>query len=106
MNTWTLAGEFVTLRPLREADAELTLSWRLSARAALLNPGAQTVEDQAAWIRGRPDSEFNFVIELADGRPVGMLSLINVDRSNLHAESARFLIGHEDAVKGVPVAVE
>ena len=28
--------EFVTLRPLREADAELTLGWRLSDRAARL----------------------------------------------------------------------
>ena len=46
------------------------------------------------------------MIELADGRPVGMLSLVNVDRHNLHAESARFLIGDEAAVKGVPAAVE
>ena len=35
-----------------------------------------------------------------------MLSLIGIDRVNAHAESARFLIGEEDAVKGIPVAVE
>src|SRR3954471_1784218 len=106
MSTETLAGEFVTLRPLREADAELTLGWRLSDRAALLNPGARTVEEQAGWIRARPAGEFNFMIELTAGRPVGMLSLVNVDRHNLHAESARFLIGDEEGVKGVPAAVE
>jgi len=102
----TLNGEFVALRPLEEADAEITLSWRRSQRASLLNRGADTVAEQAAWIRSRPASERNFVIELPDGRPVGMLSLVGIDEENRHAESARFLIGDEDAVKGVPAAVE
>ena len=101
-----LRGEFVNLRPLKVADSELTLRWRTAARARLLNVGARTVEQQAAWIAGRPDSEHNFVIELTDGRPVGMLSLIGVDRVNRHAETGRFLIGDEDAVRGVPAAVE
>ena len=57
-----LRGEFVHLRPLGEHDAERTLRWRLGARAALLNRGAETVEQQAAWIRSRPASERNFVI--------------------------------------------
>lgn len=102
----TLEGEFVTLRPLRVEDAELTLRWRQSARAGLLNEGAQTVEQQAAWIASRGDSERNFVIELADGQPVGMLSLIAIDRVHARAESARFLIAEEEAVRGVPAAVE
>lgn len=102
----TLEGEFVTLRPLRVEDAELTLRWRQSARAGLLNDGAATVEQQAAWIASRGDSERNFVIELADGRPVGMLSLIAIDRVHARAESARFLIAEEEAVRGVPAAVE
>jgi RimJ/RimL family protein N-acetyltransferase len=101
-----LRGEFVSLRPLHEADAGMTLAWRSGDRAGLLNRGAETEADQQAWIRSRPDSEHNFVIELADGRPVGMLSLIGVDTVNRHAESARFLIGDEDAVRGVPAAVE
>jgi RimJ/RimL family protein N-acetyltransferase len=101
-----LRGEFVSLRPLSEEDAAITLAWRLGERAVLLNRGAATEQEQAAWIRTRPSSEHNFVIELADGRPVGMLSLIGVDRQNRHAESARFLIGDEDAVRGVPAAVE
>jgi RimJ/RimL family protein N-acetyltransferase len=101
-----LRGEFVSLRPLREDDAETTLAWRLSDRAGLLNRGAETAGAQADWIGSRPESERNFVIELGDGRPVGMLSLIGVDQVNGHAESARFLIGDEDAVRGVPAAVE
>jgi diamine N-acetyltransferase len=101
-----MRGEFVTLRPLCAEDAEITLRWRQGARGGLMNRGAETVDEQAAWIRSRPDSERNFMIELADGRPVGMLSLIAIDAANSHAESARFLLGDEEAVRGVPAAVE
>jgi diamine N-acetyltransferase len=101
-----LTGEFVTLRPLAVGDAELTLGWRRAARARFLNDGAQTVEEQAGWIAGRPDSEFNYVIELADGRPVGMVSLTAIDQVNRHGEPGRFLIGDEAAVRGIPAAVE
>jgi diamine N-acetyltransferase len=101
-----LRGDFVTLRPLEVADAELTFRWRTAQRARFLNAGARTVEEQAAWIAARPDSEFNFVIELADGRPVGMLSLTGIDPVHRRGEPGRFLIGDEAAVQGVPAAVE
>ncbi len=101
-----LRGEFVSLRPLCVEDAAVTLAWRLGDRAGLLNGGAATLEEQESWIGTRPATERNFVIELADGRPVGMLSLVGIDLQNSHAESARFLIGDEDAVRGVPAAVE
>ena len=96
----------MTLRSLGIEDAALTLRWRQADRAEFLNQGATTVAAQAAWIESRPDSEENFVIELVDGTPVGMLSLIDIDTANGHAESARFLIGEEEAVRGVPAAVE
>jgi RimJ/RimL family protein N-acetyltransferase len=101
-----LHGKFLALRPLRVEDAELTLRWRLDERASLLNRGAVTVADQAVWIASRPTAELNFVIELASGASVGMLSLINIDRINRRAEPARFLIGEPDFVRGLPVAVE
>jgi RimJ/RimL family protein N-acetyltransferase len=101
-----LRGEHVDLRPLTRDDAALTLAWRQSARARLLNAGAQTVEEQAAWIASRPSSEYNYLIALKDGRPVGMLSLIGIHPVNRHAETARFLIGDEAAVHGIPAAVE
>ncbi|WP_448614100.1 GNAT family N-acetyltransferase [Modestobacter sp. URMC 112] len=106
VDDWVLRGEFVTLRPLRVTDAELTLGWRRAQRARFLNAGAETVEQQAGWIAARPADEHNFVIELADARPVGMVSLIGVDPVNRHGEPARFLIGDEAAVQGVPAAVE
>jgi RimJ/RimL family protein N-acetyltransferase len=101
-----LRGQFVALRLLRVEDAELTLRWRLGDRASLLNRGAATVAEQAGWIAARPTSELNFVIELASGEPVGMLSLLDIDRINRRAEPARFLIGEPGSVRGLPVAVE
>ncbi len=72
----------------------------------MLNRGAATVDDQRAWIATRPDSELNFIIALASGRPVGMLSLVAIDTVNRRAEPARFLIGEPEAVRGIPAAVE
>ena len=102
----TLEGEFVTLRPLAVDDAALTLAWRQGGRAANLNATTHGVEQQENWIASRPASEYNFIIELKDGRPVGMVSLTGIDTTHRHAEPGRFLIGDEEAVRGVPAAVE
>ena len=101
-----LKGEFVNLRPLQLHDTELTFRWRHAQRAKFLNAGAATVAQQAAWIAGCPASDYNFIIELKNGHPVGMLSLIDIDATNRRGEPGRFLIGDEKAAKGVPVAVE
>jgi RimJ/RimL family protein N-acetyltransferase len=107
LQSTVLGGDFVDLRPLTVADAELTLAWRRGQRARLLNAGSATVEQQAQWIAGRPDTEYNYVIELATSRhPIGMLSLIDVDLVHRRGETARFLIGDEAAAQGVPAAVE
>jgi len=106
MSSEVLQGEFVNLRRLQVADAELTYNWRHAQRAKYLNLGAASVEVQAKWIASRPAAEHNFVVELKTGRPVGMLSLLEVDMANRHGEPGRFLIGDEDAAKGIPVAVE
>jgi RimJ/RimL family protein N-acetyltransferase len=101
-----LSGEFVILRPLAVEDAALTHQWRLSDRARHLNGAADSVEAQARWIAARPAGEFNYVIQLRGGAPIGMLSLVNIDMDNRRAESARFLIGDEAAARGAPAAVE
>ena len=106
MPAMTIQGEFVDLRPLVPDDAMLTLRWRQAERAANLNSGARSVEQQAAWIGGRPESEYNFVICLKDGRDVGMVSLVGINAVSRHAEPGRFLIGEAEAVRGIPAAVE
>jgi len=105
-NNVILEGMFVTLRSITVNDAEITFKWRQSDRASLLNQGAGDVEQQKNWISSRPSSEYNFIIELKSGAPLGMLSLVDIDNFSKHAETARFLIGEEDAAKGVPAAVE
>jgi RimJ/RimL family protein N-acetyltransferase len=99
-------GEFVNLRPLIVADASLTLTWRQSPRAKFLSLGAGTLEEQEAWIGERPASEYNFIIELKNGLPIGMLSVTGIHPLNRHAEPGRFLIGEEEAVRGIPAAIE
>jgi diamine N-acetyltransferase len=94
-DTVKLDGEFVALRLMRVDDAALTFPGARRARARLLNAGAATVEQQAAWIASRPGSEYNFIIELKDGRAIGMLSLVGINKVNRHAETGRFLIGDE-----------
>jgi RimJ/RimL family protein N-acetyltransferase len=104
-----LTGKYVTLRPLIPDDAALTQAWRTGGRAFLLNRGAQTVEEQARWIASRPFDparEMNWIQELPDGTPVGMLSLEDIDLTHKRAQPAHFLIGEEAAVKGKPVAFE
>jgi RimJ/RimL family protein N-acetyltransferase len=102
----TLEGRYVNLRPLQVEDAELTFGWRQSARAILLNQGAQTVEQQARWISGRAASEYNFIIETKSHRPIGMLSLSGIDAVNRVGEPGRFLIGDEEGAQGLPAAAE
>lgn len=101
-----LAGRYVRLRPISRDDAAMTLAWRLSERAIYLNRGATTISDQLDWIESRPPNEVNFIIELREGRAVGMVSLIGIDLANRRGEPARFLIGEPNAVRGVPAAVE
>lgn len=101
-----ISGEFIELRKLKAGDAEITMKWRNSARASMLNKASSSLEEQIAWIARRPDSEQNYIIQTRKGLPVGMLSLINIDLEHLRAESGRFLIGDEEAVKGIPAAVE
>ena len=101
-----MPGEFVNLRPLLVADAELTYTWRSAQRAKFMNLGPINNELQAQWIASRPLSEHNFIIELKSGLAVGMVSLTGIDMTNRRGEPGRFLIGDEDAAKGMPVAVE
>lgn len=102
----TIFGEFINLRALGVEDAEITLGWRNVDRARHLNAVNSSLVEQKKWIENRPRSELNFIIEMKDSRPIGMLSLVGIDLVNKHAESGRFLIGDEEAAKGIPAAVE
>jgi len=101
-----IVGEYVNLRPIMVEDAALTLAWRKAERARNLNLVNSSLSEQEDWIRRRPASELNFIIETKNSIPIGMLSLVGIDLVNKHAESGRFLIGDDEAAKGIPAAVE
>jgi RimJ/RimL family protein N-acetyltransferase len=101
-----LTGKLVTLRPLVIEDAAITLRWRLSKRARFLQRGAQTEEEQRAWIASQDRTgELNFIIEFK-GEPVGMTALHEISQQNRSAIMGRLLIGEEEKVGSAPVFFE
>lgn len=101
-----MRGQWCSLRPLVDSDAQLTFNWRHLERAALLSAPPIDLEDQRAWIRSRPSSEENYVICLSDGLPVGTIAITEINPYHQSAQTSRFLIGEEDAVTGRPIAIE
>ena len=76
-------GKITRLRPITIDDAEITLKWRLSERAKLLQRGAKTIDEQRTWIASKlKTGELNFIIECKD-KPVGMIALHNHTTSYL-----------------------
>lgn len=101
-----LTGKITTLRPITIDDAEITLKWRLSNRAKMLQRGAQTIEEQASWIANKLNTdELNFIIEYKN-RPVGMIALHDINSTHKSAQMGRLLIGEEEWVDKAPVAFE
>jgi RimJ/RimL family protein N-acetyltransferase len=102
-----IEGSFVRLRPLNDDDADRTFKWRNLERAKFLGGVPESLDAQKSWIKSRPNNEINFIIELKhNSMAIGMLSLIEIDNKNRHAQSARFLIGEEQETSGIPVAAE
>jgi RimJ/RimL family protein N-acetyltransferase len=101
-----LKGEFTALRPLTTDDAQITLKWRLSERARLLNRGAQTIEQQKSWIIASEQSgDLNFMIEYQES-PVGMIALHDISTTHRNAIIGRLLIGEQSVVGNAPVSFE
>jgi RimJ/RimL family protein N-acetyltransferase len=101
-----LTGKLVTLRPLDKEDAAITLAWRLSKRARFLQRGAQTEEEQRAWIASEDRTgDLNFIIEFKD-EPVGMTALYHFSWQNRSVVMGRLLIGEEEKVGSAPVFFE
>jgi RimJ/RimL family protein N-acetyltransferase len=99
-------GSVATLRPITLDDSEMTLRWRLGARARLLQRGARTIEEQRAWIGSKlATGELNFIIEYKDV-PVGMIALLDINHVHRTVQMGRLLIGEEASVGKAPVAFE
>jgi diamine N-acetyltransferase len=84
----------ITLRPLVEADLEMTLAWRNrdDVRCYFVHSEVITPEQHAAWYaayRSRQDDRVWIVA--ADGVPCGQVSLYDITRAR--AEFGRMMIG-------------
>lgn len=100
-----ICGRRVRLRLLEEADLPLTLAWRNrdAVRVWFTHSDVLSPETHRAWFekyRVR-DNDFVFVIELPSengpARPVGQLSVYDIDWSRGTAEIGRLLVGEPDA---------
>ena len=101
-----LKGKLTALRIVTIDDAQLTLQWRHSDRARLLNKGAQTVEEQKNWIvTSEKKGDLNFIIEYQQV-PVGMVALHDISTIHRNAIIGRLLIGEPSVVGNAPVAFE
>lgn len=99
-------GNIVNLRPITVDDARITLKWRLSDRAKLMQRGAKTVEEQKNWIDLQLKTEnINSIIEYKN-EPVGMIALHDINKVHNHLIIGRLLIGEVGIVGKSPVAYE
>ena len=102
-----LQGQFAKLRKIVLEDAALTLKWRLSDRARLMQAGSKTVEEQEVWISNslKKQNEITFIIEFND-LPVGMFAICNINKVYRHCSIERLLIGEKEIVGEYPIAFE
>jgi RimJ/RimL family protein N-acetyltransferase len=96
-------GRRTTLRLLTGADLARTLAWRNQdrVRAAFVTSSVIPEETHHAWFAAyaERDDDFVFIIEeRPPGRPVGQISLYEIDWTAGTATFGRLLLGESDAL--------
>lgn len=106
-----LIGDQVRLRLLGEEDLPMTLGWRNQEhiRKWFVHSDVLTWEQHQRWCAGyfHRDTDFIFVIEETKSlpKPVGQISLYNIDWEQKRAEYGRLMIGDPEAAgKGLAKA--
>lgn len=104
-----ILGERVRLRLLREDDLSMTLAWRNQdhIRKWFIHSDVILPEQHKKWFQSylEKDNDFVFIIEeIRDlKKPIGQVSLYNINWTESKAEFGRLLIGEDDARrKGFP----
>jgi diamine N-acetyltransferase len=94
----------VKLRPLAEADLDLTLSWRNRDDVRIWFRTSQRIEpsQHRAWFAqyASKDDDLVFVVEF-EGAPVGQASVYHIDRADRTAEVGRFITAPEARGRGL-----
>jgi diamine N-acetyltransferase len=98
-----ISGERIRLRLLQENDLPMTLRWRNQEhiRRWFVYSDRITPEQHANWFSKylERDNDFVFVIEEADilHKPIGQVSLYDINWDTKEAEFGRLMIGEADA---------
>ncbi len=106
-----IESDTVCLRLLEEADLEMTLGWRNQdeVRRWFYTSSVLTFEQHRNWVLNSympRDNDFIFVIEAKSiGRPVGQISLYDIDFEKRRGEYGRVMIG-EPSASGKGIARE
>jgi RimJ/RimL family protein N-acetyltransferase len=101
----------IHLRLLEESDLPMTLKWRNQdhIRKWFIHSEVLSINQHQEWFDGylQRDNDYLFIIEETRdvNKPVGQLSLYNIDWASNCAEYGRLLIGEADA-RGKGIAQE
>ena len=83
---------------LRESDLERVMDWRMrSYITKYMNTDPKlTLDGQRRWFRRitEDDSQMHWIVRL-DDRPIGLLNLMNIDRTNLHCSWGYYIAERE-----------
>lgn len=89
-----LNGDHIYLRPMTEDDADLVVSWRNDPEIGrwLFSRERLTRESHLDWFRGSREGRLDFIICLAgSGRPIGTVTLKDIDLGNGVAECGKMI---------------
>lgn len=93
----------IRLRLLERSDLPMTLRWRNrdDIRKWFIHPKVISPEQHREWFERylERDNDYVFIIEETSDfqKPVGQISLYNIDWNQKHAEYGRLMIGEPDA---------
>lgn len=104
-----MSAPVVTLRDLTEADRDRILAWRNdpAVSAFMYTTHAIDPQEHARWFAGiAGDARRRYWIIEADGRPVGLANLYDIDRANGRCAWAYYLADPSTRGQGVGSRVE
>jgi RimJ/RimL family protein N-acetyltransferase len=105
-----IIGAHIRLRPMSEADLPLKVKWYNDPdiRKTLIVDEQFELDKTIEWFEAIKDSKsrLDLTIEVNDGKPIGLIGLVNIDRPHKTAEIV-IVIGDKDYWgKGVMLEAE
>jgi diamine N-acetyltransferase len=99
-----LSSPRIRIRAIEEADLSLIASWRSdpSVYEYFYEYLPISLREQKNWYEKQLNNsnEFNFVVADKDNKPIGTVSIYNIDRRNRKADWGRLIIGDKDYLSG------